>query len=58
MHLALADNEYERVQFDEPCICGRQHREYCYMRPGGSLEEIEEIARECLELIGESEAKQ
>ncbi|KAJ7789964.1 hypothetical protein B0H14DRAFT_2626577 [Mycena olivaceomarginata] len=32
---------------------GRRHREYHYMHPGGSLEEIERLAVECLEEMGE-----
>ncbi|KAF8197688.1 hypothetical protein K438DRAFT_1759818 [Mycena galopus ATCC 62051] len=32
------------------------HCEYYFMRPGGSLEECEEIARKCLVELGENEA--
>ncbi|KAJ7792822.1 hypothetical protein B0H14DRAFT_3498738 [Mycena olivaceomarginata] len=44
---------YGRVRFEEPCSCGTSHREYHWMRLGGSLEEIETIARESLAIIGE-----
>jgi diadenosine tetraphosphatase ApaH/serine/threonine PP2A family protein phosphatase len=55
--LRLAHEGYERVYFDEPCSCGHRHREYRYMKNGGSLAEIEEIVRWCLERIGEADAK-
>ncbi|KAJ7818847.1 hypothetical protein B0H14DRAFT_3473507 [Mycena olivaceomarginata] len=51
--LALIGEGYTRFRFEEPCSCGRCHREYHWMRPGGSLEEIEIIAHECLAIIEE-----
>ena len=56
IHLQLCDEGYACARFDEPCLCGHHHREYYYMRPEGSLEEIEEIVRECLAEIGEANA--
>ncbi|KAJ7757668.1 hypothetical protein B0H14DRAFT_2634857 [Mycena olivaceomarginata] len=53
IRLALIGEGYTRFRFEEPCSCGRCHREYHWMRPGGSLEEIEIIARECLAIIEE-----
>ncbi|KAJ7787352.1 hypothetical protein B0H14DRAFT_3505607 [Mycena olivaceomarginata] len=53
IRLGLIGQGYGRVQFEEPCSCGTSHREYHWMRPGGSLEEIETIARESLAIIGE-----
>ncbi|KAJ7680188.1 hypothetical protein B0H14DRAFT_3535904 [Mycena olivaceomarginata] len=44
---------YGRVRFEEPCSCGTSHREYHWMCPGGSLEEIETIARKCLAITEE-----
>ncbi|KAJ7771200.1 hypothetical protein B0H14DRAFT_2632463 [Mycena olivaceomarginata] len=54
IRLGLIGQGYGRVRFEEPCSCGTSHREYHWMRPGGSLEEIETIARECLATIEES----
>ncbi|KAJ7700963.1 hypothetical protein B0H14DRAFT_3527854 [Mycena olivaceomarginata] len=51
IRLGLIGQGYGRVRFEEPCSCGTSHREYHWMRPGGSLEEIETIARECLSII-------
>ncbi|KAJ7829771.1 hypothetical protein B0H14DRAFT_2593857 [Mycena olivaceomarginata] len=45
--------EIWRVRFEEPCSCGTSHREYHWMHPGGSLEEIETIVREYLAIIEE-----
>ncbi|KAJ7845170.1 hypothetical protein B0H14DRAFT_2584886 [Mycena olivaceomarginata] len=53
IRLALIGEGYTRFRFEEPCSCGHCHREYHWMRPGGSLEEIEIIARECLAIIEE-----
>ncbi|KAJ7710139.1 hypothetical protein B0H14DRAFT_2646193 [Mycena olivaceomarginata] len=53
IRLALIGEGYTQFRFEEPCSCGRCHREYHWMRPGGSLEEIEIIARECLAIIEE-----
>ncbi|KAJ7752727.1 hypothetical protein B0H14DRAFT_2635718 [Mycena olivaceomarginata] len=53
IRLGLIGQGYGRVQFEEPCSCGTSHREYHWMRPGGSLEEIEAIASECLAIIEE-----
>ncbi|KAJ7826860.1 hypothetical protein B0H14DRAFT_2595564 [Mycena olivaceomarginata] len=53
IRLGLIGQGYGRVQFEEPCSCGTSHREYHWMRLGGSLEEIETIARECLLIIEE-----
>ncbi|KAJ6491083.1 hypothetical protein C8R45DRAFT_928906 [Mycena sanguinolenta] len=52
IHLRLLQKGYKRVRFYEPCSCGHRHREYHYMRPDGSLEDFETIARECLEELG------
>ncbi|KAJ7787360.1 hypothetical protein B0H14DRAFT_2629457 [Mycena olivaceomarginata] len=54
IRLGLIGQGYGRVRFEEPCSCGTSHREYHWMRPGGSLEEIETIAHECLATIEES----
>ncbi|KAJ7725589.1 hypothetical protein B0H14DRAFT_2641278 [Mycena olivaceomarginata] len=54
IRLGLIGQGYGRVRFEEPCSCGTSHCEYHWMRPGGSLEEIETIARECLATIEES----
>ena len=56
IHLRLREKGYERVRFYEPCSCGHRHREYHYMRPDGSLEDFETIARQCLEELGELKA--
>ncbi|KAJ7747092.1 hypothetical protein B0H14DRAFT_2636833 [Mycena olivaceomarginata] len=53
IRLGLIGQGYGRVRFKEPCLCGTSHCEYHWMRPGGSLEEIETIARECLAIIEE-----
>ncbi|KAJ7700969.1 hypothetical protein B0H14DRAFT_2648614 [Mycena olivaceomarginata] len=54
IRLGLIGEGYGRVLFEEPCSCGTSHREYHWMRLGGSLEEIETIACECLAIIEES----
>ncbi|KAJ7864270.1 hypothetical protein B0H14DRAFT_2574481 [Mycena olivaceomarginata] len=53
IRLGLIGQGYGRVRFEEPCSCGTSHCEYHWMRLGGSLEEIETIARESLAIIGE-----
>ncbi|KAJ7789977.1 hypothetical protein B0H14DRAFT_3502258 [Mycena olivaceomarginata] len=53
IRLRLLEEGYALVKFEEPCPCSRRHREYHYMHPGGSLEEIERLAVECLEEMGE-----
>ncbi|KAJ7227614.1 hypothetical protein B0H12DRAFT_1075303 [Mycena haematopus] len=58
IHLRLLHEGYSRVRFSQPCSCGHRHREYNYMRPGGSLEEIAAIARECVAQIGEPDPLQ
>ncbi|KAJ7898482.1 hypothetical protein B0H13DRAFT_1884215 [Mycena leptocephala] len=57
IHLWLAHEGYERVYFNEPCSCGHRHREYQYVKNGGSLAEIEEIVLWHLERIGKADAK-
>ncbi|KAJ7836933.1 hypothetical protein B0H13DRAFT_2368458 [Mycena leptocephala] len=57
IHLRLAHEGYEHVYFDEACSCGHRHREYRYMKKGGSIAEIEEVVRWCLVRIGEADAK-
>ncbi|KAJ7807512.1 hypothetical protein B0H14DRAFT_3483167 [Mycena olivaceomarginata] len=51
--LGLIGEGYGRVLFEELCSCSTSHRKYHWMRPGGSLEEIEAIASECLAIIEE-----
>jgi hypothetical protein len=51
--LRLLEEGYALVKFEEPCPCSRCHREYHYMHLGGSLEEIERLAVESLEEMGE-----
>ncbi|KAJ7823472.1 hypothetical protein B0H14DRAFT_2597836 [Mycena olivaceomarginata] len=51
--LGLIGQGYGQVRFVEPCSCGTSHCEYHWVRPGGSLEEIETIACECLAIIKE-----
>ncbi|KAJ7821439.1 hypothetical protein B0H14DRAFT_2599202 [Mycena olivaceomarginata] len=53
IRLRLLDEGYALVKFEEPCPCTRRHREYHYMHPGGSLEEIERLAVESFEEMGE-----
>jgi diadenosine tetraphosphatase ApaH/serine/threonine PP2A family protein phosphatase len=57
IHLWLAHKGYERMYFNEPCSCGHRHREYQYVKNGGSLAEIEEIVLWHLERIGKADAK-
>ncbi|KAF8214522.1 hypothetical protein K438DRAFT_1749629 [Mycena galopus ATCC 62051] len=56
IHLRLQEKGYKHVKFLQPCSCGRRHREYYFMRPGGSLEECEEIAQKCLVELSENKA--
>ncbi|KAJ7847212.1 hypothetical protein B0H14DRAFT_2583668 [Mycena olivaceomarginata] len=53
IRLGLIGQGYGWVRFEEPCSCGTSHHEYHWMRTGGSLEEIETIARESLAIIEE-----
>ncbi|KAJ7830497.1 hypothetical protein B0H14DRAFT_2593249 [Mycena olivaceomarginata] len=53
IRLGLIGQGYGRVRFEEPCSCGTSHCKYHWMRPGGSLEEIEMIVCECLAIIEE-----
>ncbi|KAJ7353471.1 hypothetical protein DFH08DRAFT_956527 [Mycena albidolilacea] len=58
IHLALRAAGYRRARFAKRCSCGRRHHEFIKVGRNGSLEDIEEIVRRCLEKIGEEDAPQ